>query len=91
MHVVNPSPRGAHSHGAACHQVLELCKALLETVDAQDRQLSAHEAACLLPCIVEKAGHNAVRCLAGHAFTLMTSGGQQDLPQPNTTRADSSA
>ena len=48
------------AEGAASRQVLELCKALLEAVEAQDRQLSAHEAACFLPCIVEKAGHNAV-------------------------------
>ncbi len=49
-----------------CHapQVLELTRALLEAVEAQDRQLSAHEAACILPCIVEKAGSNAVRRLA---------------------------
>lgn len=41
-------------------QVLELTRALLGAVEAQDRQLSTHEAACLLPCIVEKAGSNAV-------------------------------
>lgn len=44
--------------------MLELTRALLEAVEAQDRQLSAHEAACILPCIVEKAGSNAVRRLA---------------------------
>jgi hypothetical protein len=42
-------------------KVLDLCKALMRFLDDQGRQLSSHEAACFLPCLVEKAGHNAVR------------------------------
>lgn len=41
-------------------KVLDMCKALLEFLDAKDAQLSQIEAACFFPCIVEKAGHNNV-------------------------------
>jgi len=44
-----------------CHlKVLDMCKALLGFLDAQDKQLSQMEAACFFPGIVEKVGHNAV-------------------------------
>ena len=42
-------------------KVLELCKAIFEQLELHDKQLTAAEAACFLPCLVEKSGHNAVR------------------------------
>ena len=51
-------------------KVLDMCKALLEFLDARDEQLSQIEAACLFPCIVEKAGHNNVCTLPVKAYLL---------------------
>ena len=41
-------------------KLLELCRAFLEQLELHDKQLTAAEAACFLPCVVEKSGHNAV-------------------------------
>ena len=47
-------------------RLLDLCRALLEHLEVQEKQLTAAEAACLLPCIVEKSGHNAVSSPQSH-------------------------
>ena len=44
-------------------KVLELCKAMLEQLELHEKQLTVAEAACFLPCLVEKSGHNAVSLL----------------------------
>lgn len=44
-------------------KVLDLCNALFIFLDDRGLQLSNYEAACFLPCLVEKIGHNAVRSI----------------------------
>lgn len=46
--------------GQTLVRVLELCKAVLEALAAEGYQLTDYEAQLLLPCVVEKAGHNQV-------------------------------
>ncbi len=59
-------------------KVLELCRAFFEQLELHDKQLTAAEAACFLPCVVEKSGHNAVSFsllsgLLDHAHSIFTA------------------
>jgi cytoskeleton-associated protein 5 len=53
-----------HGNTTCLLRVLELCAALLGALAARGGQLSQFEAACFLPCLVEKAGHNQARAPA---------------------------
>lgn len=58
-----------HGNTTCLLRMLELCQALLGLLVDAGGQLSQYEALCLLPCLVEKAGHNQARvdCL-DHVF-----------------------
>ncbi|PRW20522.1 microtubule associated isoform A [Chlorella sorokiniana] len=51
-------------------KVLEMCKVLLEGLAGAGYQLTDYEALCLLPAVVEKAGHNQDRVRALHRDVL---------------------
>jgi hypothetical protein len=53
-----------HGNTTCLLRVLELCGALLGALADRGGQLSPFEAACFLPCLVEKAGHNQARAPA---------------------------
>lgn len=50
-----------HGNTTCLLRMLELCQALLGLLVDAGGQLSQYEALCLLPCLVEKAGHNQAR------------------------------
>lgn len=51
-------------------KVLEMCKVLLEGLAGAGYQMTDYEALCLLPAVVEKAGHNQDRVRALHRDVL---------------------
>ena len=58
-----------HGNTTCLLRMLELCQALLGLLVDAGGQLSQYDALCLLPCLVEKAGHNQARVVCfDHVF-----------------------